>query len=238
IHLVRQLFHLLRRRPPQRADEVAGLRHGGDRFVVERFARDHLGQVEVKNVRLAVFVDADVSRLEIAMNDTVNMRGVDRVADPSEEFKRATNLCPLPLRRLVWIALRWRLSGRGIGRPGIGTGSSALDEFVERVAGNILHDIEEAAGGRAFVDDGDDTRMIELSQDACTALQPRAVSRVGHRAAFDHLQGYALAGRSLYRLIYDALGAAVDLARDSIAREHTGGWQVRVAIRAGGQHVG
>ncbi len=48
---------------------------------------DHLGQPEIQHLRLAAIGDEDVGRLDVAMDDPLDMRRLERIRDLDRQFE-------------------------------------------------------------------------------------------------------------------------------------------------------
>ncbi len=77
----------------QRAEQLAGL---GATRRSQQVGRGHVGHAEVDDLGLARFVDQDVGRFQVAMNDAPVMGVLHRVAHPGHQFQPR-------------VASRWRL---------------------------------------------------------------------------------------------------------------------------------
>ena len=78
-------FHLLRRHVTRRAEEGAGTRHA-DRAFFEGFR-----EAKIADENLVVFVNQEVLRLQVAMDDAFGMRGCERLRDLPREIQNAVH---------------------------------------------------------------------------------------------------------------------------------------------------
>ncbi len=86
----RQAAHLLGRHVPQCAEQTVrpgGARIGARRFVRPRRVRD-FRQTEVEQLGRSAVRDEDVAGFQIAVNDPVRMRGVERVGDRCRQLQK------------------------------------------------------------------------------------------------------------------------------------------------------
>ena len=99
---------------------------------------------EVRHLDVALGVDQDVLRLDVAVDEAVRMRERERVGARGRELERATH------RQ----------------RPG------PADELLQVLAGDVLEDDVLAAGVLATVDHGDDVRVRQLRDRPRLAPEP------------------------------------------------------------------
>ena len=175
--------------------------HGGHPRlgIVRNVVGRDLRQSEIQDVWLALGVDADIGRFEIAVDDAVQVRRVDRFAYLAEQPQRVVD------------------------------GMIAFGQVgIERLTGDVVHDEVEVAGRGAAVVDGDDVGMVELAEDLHLALEAGLVARAGERPFAHDLDRDRAPGRFLDRLVDHALAAAVDLREDAVAGDCDGGRGRRV----------
>jgi hypothetical protein len=120
---------------------VSGTRGAGERPAGAR----ELGDAEIAEVGLAVAVEEDVGRLEIAVDDALGVGGVQRLAD----------------------------AGQDLGRFGRGQGAGA-DAPHQRSAAHVAHHQERLAVLLAEIVDRDDRRVLERGDGAGLALEAGA----------------------------------------------------------------
>ena len=195
---------LLGRHVAWRARDYAGGRHVD-------CAGEHLREAEVGHVGLAIGVEQDVRRLQVAVNDPLLVQMFD---GPSH--------------------------GGHQPHGGVDADWSLLDPFGEALAGDVLHREEVLAVKLADVVDVDDVRVSQSGGGLGFGLKAADQLGRSEVAGQDHLDGHRAVEPFLPGLVDDAHAAAADLAdqlvRAEIARQlpPVQGWRgVGVSVAAG-----
>jgi hypothetical protein len=157
-----------------------------------------LGQAEVGDARLALGVDQDVGRLEVAVQHAAAVREVDRLGDDADVAHR--------LQR------RQRVFAHQFGQ------AAALDVIHREVVLPLL---------LADLVDGDDVGVLEAGGGPGFLLEAAHVGFVGELPAQDHLQGDDAVEADLPRLEHHPHAAAGDLLQQLVVAEVAGGVQHR-----------
>ena len=170
----------------ERADDLAG---GGD----SRERARALGQPEVAEVAVlatAGLRDEDVRGLDVAVDEALLVRGVERLGDLGEELDRALRLERTVLR----------------------------DELGEVGALDVAHGEEEHAVLLARLVDGDDVRVVERGGDPRLAQEALAEALVLGELGRDHLERDLAPETLLLGAVDRAHAAAADERLDVVAR--------------------
>jgi hypothetical protein len=162
IHFV--TIGLFRRHVRHRSDDGAGFGFQNgvqvnalrDGMRVGLFRIGQLGQPEIQNFHLTLFVDDDIGRFEIAMNNSRPVRRRQSIGDLHRVAKRFAH-----------------------------SQAFAADELVERLAGHVLHgdELHRLPIHLAGVDivDGDDVAVTQRRGGFCFLREPRPPVRVAQR---------------------------------------------------------
>ncbi len=148
---------------------------------------DQLGQPEVQYLGLAARAHEDVGGLDVAMDDPLGVRGVERVGDLDAEIEDL-----LQLERL------------------------ALDAVLERLAFQELHGDEALALVFADFIDGADVGMVERRGGARLALEARQRLLVAGDIFGQELERHHAAELGVLGLVDHAHAPAAQLAQNAI----------------------
>ncbi len=198
--------HLLRRRLLRchvfrRAHDGPGLRQLGA-------ALDTLGQAEVGDVRLALLVQQNVARLQVAMKQLPLVRVMHRPRH------RGQKLCRFP-----WIVLE------------------AIESVVQAAALHQLHAEEMLAVMLADFIDGHNVGMIEVARGLGFLVEAAHVLRAGQLPSQDHLQGHGTVETDLTRAVDDAHTSTGNLGLQFVVAEVANRFQRRNGRLAQNQRV-
>ena len=151
-------------------------------------------QAEVGHHGSALFVEQDVGRLDVAVDQAATMgvvQGLGHLGDEGHRFRA--------------------------GRPGLpqpGPQILAGDELGDHVA--------EAVGGTAHVVDGHDARVVQGRQHAGLGQVGLDVGRGGDAVAVRHLDGHVALEVVVMGLVDHAEGAGAEPGRDAVAAQVRG----------------
>ena len=140
-------------------DVVAGSEHGAGRGLLRgrlHRARDP----EVGHLRLALAVQEDVLRLDVAVDEPVLVREREAARDLDRELERTVD----------------------------GQRAVSDDHLLQVVAGDVLEDDVGAAVGLAAVDHGDDVRVREPGDELCLAGEAVDDVLVRRQPLVEHLE--------------------------------------------------
>ena len=152
-------------------------------------SRRQLGQAEVEELYLSALRDEDVGRLDVAMDDAVLVRGVERVGDLDAEVEDLV----------------------GLERP-------ADDEPVlQRFAFHQLHDDEGLPVRLVDVVDRADVRVLERGSGPRLALEALERLRVPRDVLGKELQSDVAPQARVLGAVDDAHAAAAQLLDDPVA---------------------
>ena len=165
---------------------------------------DLLRQAEIGDFRLALPVEHNIGRLEVAVDDSLLMGAFDRLGDYHDD------LGGLPRRQ----------------RP-IGNFLRQAFAFDERHRKIMLPVV------LADFEDGDDAGMIEFGRRFGLGVEPFDVGFVGKLSRQDHFQGHGAIEIHLPRLVDDPHAAAGDLGQQFVVAEITDSrsWRSRDSFR-------
>ena len=172
---------LLRRHVVQRPHHLAG---AGQRHL-QRIPVRELGQTEVGDLQLAAFVQQQVLRLDVAVDDAVVMGVLQGRADLRHDGQRLARRQPAAVQQL----------------PQVGP----VD---------VLHQEIEPLIPPAEIVHGHDVRMIEQRQGAGLAGEPFGKRRVVGDGGSEDLQGHRAAQLLLPGLVDDPHAAAANQVQD------------------------
>src|SRR5581483_559076 len=131
-----------------------------------------LGETEVAEDVVAVAVEEDVPGLEVPVDEPARVEVAERLGERRHHVERV------------------------LGRAR----ALALDAVAERPAGEVLHDVVEAAVVAPRLDEADEARVIELGEDV--DLAPEAEERLG---VHGEVRPHDLEREDLLRLVADPL---------------------------------
>ena len=149
-----------------------------------------LGQAEVRDVRLALLVQQDVGRLEVAVQDSPLVGVLDRFGDVGQQGRDGP--------RVVLVGVQ----------PG-----------AQAAAGNQLHAEILLTLVFAYLVDGDDAGVVKLSHGLGFVLEAAKVDIVGEDAGPDHLQRHQPVEGDLAGLVHHPHAAAAQLLVDLVVAE-------------------
>ena len=157
---------LLRRHVGGSAHDHAGLgvACGGAGFIFRAELGDLFGEAKIEHLDAALVVDHDVGGLEVAMDDSLVVRGREGVG------KRVADVDDL-----------------------VGGQAVSGDDAVERLALDELHGEEVDAAGLFNGVDGDNVGMVERGDGASLTLEAGEAVRVSGHGRRQHLDGYVAA---------------------------------------------
>ena len=153
-------------------------------------ALDPLGQAEVGDVRLALLVDQDVGRLEVAVQDAPLVGVVHRLGRLGHQPRRGP--------RVVAVA---------------------VEPAGQAAAGDQLHAEVALAVVLADLVDRHDVGVVQRRDRLGLVLEPPELGVAGQNAGPDHLQGDRAVQADLPRLVDDPHAATAQLAADLVVAE-------------------
>ena len=186
-----------------------------------RVAGGRLGQAEVEDLHDAVGLNHDVAGLEVAMDDALFVRRVQRVGDLTRDVERVSEIQrprPATVRRE---AVGLRTLSEGCARPA--PTARSRDDVGQRLPRHQLHD--ERLDAVAFLQPVDlrDVRMIERRQQARFARKPSAAVGVGRQVRRQHFDGDVAPELRVARAIDLAHAAGTDPRLDQVDAEPASG---------------
>ena len=164
-------------------------------LVAARIGDDGFGQAEVEHLHHAVGRELDVGRLQIAVDDALFVRGVERVHDLAGDADH--------------LGKRQAAPGRG----------GALQVFVQRVAFDQLHHQRQHAALFLEAEERGDVGMVEGGQDAGFALEPCDAFGIGDEGLGQRLQRDVAAQVRVMRPIHLAHSALTYESQDFVDSE-------------------
>ena len=147
------------------------------------------GQAEIENLRVAASGDEDIRGLDIAMDDSSGVSGIERVGDFDAQFEQR-----LELERL------------------------ATDAVLQSCAIEIFHGDEVAAFVAADFVDRADIRMIQSGGRARFALKSLERVRIARGFFRQEFQRDEAAERGVLGFVHHAHPAAAELLDDAVMR--------------------
>jgi hypothetical protein len=127
-------------------------------------------------MRFTPRIDSDIRRLQVAVDDTLQMGGIYRVADLPEQAQDSTH------------------------RKG-----AIPDKLIQRLAVDVVHHIVKASGGDTRIMDGDDIGVMELPQNLHFAIETRSIHGPGEGTLLHDLDGDPAMDSLLDRFVDDRL---------------------------------
>ena len=156
--------------------------------------REQHGEAEVEDLRLTVGRQRHVARLEVAMEDAVPVRVLERIGDGRAEVEHS-----------------------------IDAAAARREPRLERAAGHVLHDQEVVPVLGIEVEDGGDAGVRETGEHQRLAAKSLAGGRIDQRAAQEHLDGDDAVQVGVVRLPHLAHAARADALDEPVTSEHGAG---------------
>jgi hypothetical protein len=173
----RQPVGLLRRHIRRRADDHAA----------GQLAAQHAGDAEVAQVGVAVFIQHDVAGLQIAVDDALLVRVIQRQRHLTQRLFQLIHL-----------------------------GLAAPDELLQAAPGQIAHDDIGQALVLAVIVDGQDVGMFQVGDDIHLALETFVKAGVVQQMTRQHFDGNRAVHRLLAGAVHRRHAAPPDLVEDFV----------------------